>query len=64
MLPAALPHSERDDFLALDHLRLDLDVHIDMSEILLQRPAGAGDGDDAGFDIDGDCIGDLELFGR
>ena len=63
MLAPTLPDSERDNLLALDHARVDLDVHVDVAEVLLERPSWTGNGDESGLDLDGHLVGDLELFG-
>ena len=60
MLAAALPHSEAD--LVVLSL-LEPDVHVDMTDILRQRPAGALNGNEAGLDVNGDSLGDGEFFG-
>ena len=60
MLAAALPHSKAD--LVVLSL-LEPDVHVDMTDILRQRPAGALNGNEAGLDVDGDSLGDGEFFG-
>lgn len=63
VLPAALPDGERDNVLAVLGDGLELNVHVDMSEVLGELPAGTGDDDDAGLDGDGDSVGNGELFG-
>ena len=60
MLAAALPHSEAD--LVVLSL-LEPDVHVDVTDILRQRAAGALNGNEAGLDVDGDSLGDGEFFG-
>ena len=61
MLAAALPHRECD----LVRLRaLDKpDVHVDVADVLDERPPRAGHLDLARLDLDVDALGDLELFG-
>ena len=60
MLAATLPDSEGDLVgLALE----DPDVHVDVTDILRQRSAGALDGDDAGLDVDGNPLRNVEFFG-
>jgi hypothetical protein len=57
---ASLPHSEGD--LGLVAL-LELDVHVHVSDVLLELTAGALDSDLAGFDSNGDALRDFELLG-
>lgn len=38
------------------------DVHVDMADVLGQRPPWSCDIDDAGFDGDIDALGNVELF--
>lgn len=63
VLTPALPYGEADLLLALDELRLDLNVHVDMSEVLLERPARPSDGYQARLDGHSHIVGDRELFG-
>ena len=60
MLTAALPYCECHLVgLAL----LQPDVHVDVTDILRQRSTRALDGDDAGLDVDGNPLRDVEFFG-
>lgn len=63
MLATTLPDSEGNDVLAVLGHRLELDVHVDMSEVLGEGSSGTSDGNDPGLDNDGDSFGDGELFG-
>ena len=63
VLPAALPDSQRNKFLALDHLGEELNVHVDMSEVLLEGTSGTSNGDNPGLDGNSDVPGDREVFG-
>lgn len=64
VLTASLPYGERDKLLALDELGVQLDVHVDMSEVLLECTAGTGDGDKSGLDRHGNVVRYGEIFGR
>lgn len=60
MLAAALPYSKGHDvrFLCLDKP----DVHIYMTDILVERPSRAGDSDETGLDANGDTLWYFKLF--
>ena len=60
MLAATLPYCQADLVcLALQNL----DVHVDVTDILLQRSSGTSDRDETGLDVDGDTLGNVEFFG-
>ena len=60
MLSTSLPYCKRDLIaLALDQP----DIHVDVTDILRQCSAGTSDSDEAGLDVDGDSLRNVELFG-
>jgi len=61
VLATALPDGQKNlrVLLAFD----ELDVHVDMPNILLERPSRARDRDQARLDGNGDAVGDDEFFG-
>lgn len=62
MLAATLPNCQTNYLLALDEVWLELDVHIDMAQVLLQCPTRTCYGNEARLDGEGNAIRDLELF--
>jgi len=60
MFPAALPDSECDLIGLSFH---ETDVHIDMTDILLQCAAGSCYCDEAGLDRNLNALGNVEFFG-
>ena len=60
VLATALPYREA-DLVVLSLLKPD--VHVDMTDVLRQSSTRTLDGNEAGLDVHGDTLGDVELFG-
>lgn len=61
MLASTLPYCESDCD-GLDGFD-DSDIHVNMSDVLLDGSPGSGDGDESGLDSNLDTLGDYEFFG-